>query len=126
MNVTDKTKENGRLGEDYAGRFLAAKGYEIVARNFKTRFGEIDVIAKTGEILIFAEVKTRTEGYLCAPGEAVTKPKQKRILAAANEYILANEYHGAFRFDVIEIELFHRDKFSVKRINHIENVYLEA
>ena len=93
--------ERGRQGEDCAARFLERKGYRILARNYRTRFGEIDLIAQQGEFLAFVEVKTRTENGWGRPAEAVSAAKQRRILLAAQEYLQLVACEWQPRFDVV-------------------------
>jgi putative endonuclease len=95
----------GRRGEDLACAHLQRSGMVVVARNFRTRAGEIDVVAREGDTLVFVEVKerrTRTHGSAI---EAVTRGKRQRFLRAARAYAAA---HGAtespVRFDVIAID----------------------
>lgn len=69
---------SGRLGEQLTAEYLEEKGYEIVERNFKCRFGEIDIIAQNDRYLAFVEVKTRSADGLSHPFEAITPSKSKR------------------------------------------------
>ena len=106
----------GGAGENRAVKFLKSKGYKILERNYKTRLGEADVIAKDGETLVFIEVKTRKTEYYGAPAEAVTREKRRKYCLVAEEYLMRNKLSDVFcRFDVIEVE---EDK-----INHIENAF---
>lgn len=98
----------GRRGEDLAHRHLQRKGYCIVARNFRARSGagEIDIIARRGDALVFVEVKTRSSTEFGAPDEAVDAHKQRRIVRAACEYIRRTE--GCWdqaRFDIVSVVL---------------------
>ncbi len=94
----------GFLGERYAAEYLIRKGYEILDRNYAVKSGEIDIVARKGNVVSFAEVKSRrtfSPDYL--PKDAVTKAKQARLVSAAKEYIREKELDAAFRFDVIEV-----------------------
>jgi len=93
----------GRWGEDQAALYLEHRNYKIVERGFRCRFGEIDIIARTGEELIFCEVKTRRPGALIAPEEAVSRAKQKRLIKTAGWYLNSHPWEGELRFDVIAI-----------------------
>ena len=96
----------GASGEAEAARFLKAQGYKIITRNFKARFGEIDIIAKDRDVLVFVEVKTRSPNSLGTPEEAVTPRKIARITKAASEYMLKNERATrdlSVRFDVVGV-----------------------
>ncbi len=84
------TKEIGDFGEDLAARYLGQKGYEIVERNFRTRFGEIDIIAKDREVLVFVEVKKKASDRFGTAAEMITKKKIGRIRRAAEFYLLEN------------------------------------
>ena len=93
----------GAAGEVLAARFLREKGYTIQAANVHSRFGEIDIIAADRQYIAFVEVKTRSEGALYAPREAVTGEKRRRIIATAAQYLRAHPTALQPRFDVIEV-----------------------
>ena len=76
-------KSAGQYGEDIAAAFLKKKGYLIVERNFRKRFGEIDIIAEDGGTIVFAEVKTRSSDRFGSPFEAVDSRKQKKMSRVA-------------------------------------------
>ncbi len=107
----------GRQGESEAVRFLEKKGYEIVERNFATRFGEIDVICKKGELLVFVEVKAKTGDDFGEPWEMINKRKMIQVKRVA-KFWLVREKLGevASRIDVIGVWL---DSGEIK---HWENV----
>ncbi|GAB2548969.1 YraN family protein [Nocardia heshunensis] len=111
----------GAQGEDLAAWFLRAAGMEIIARNWRCRFGELDIIGRVGEITAFVEVKTRT-GLTCGrPEEAVTYRKQRRIRELAARWL--REQNGPWqrvRFDVVSVLLLPgRDP----EIRHLEAVF---
>ena len=109
----------GKEGEDIATEFLENKGYKILDRNFLTRHGEIDIVAKDNEEYVFIEVKTRTTTNYGMPVEAVTIEKQKHLKKATEYYIYKNNLYNDFiRLDVIEV-LFKGDKYT---INHIKQI----
>ena len=94
----------GRKGEDSAVLFLEQHGYRIVERNFRTRLGEIDIIARDGKTICFIEVKTRASVHLGTPFEAVTRSKQLKISQMALLYLKSkNLMRLPARFDVIAI-----------------------
>ncbi len=94
----------GREGEDIACRFLEGKKYEIVARGFRMFHGEIDVIARDGETLVFVEVKARADESYGRPEEAVTPAKQRQVRRIARGFLMAHPHPGVdCRFDVIAI-----------------------
>lgn len=77
----------GRAGEDYAARWLAEAGYRILARNWHSRWGEVDIIAQRGETVAFVEVKARRPGSMTGPLAAVDRRKQKRLLMTARSWL---------------------------------------
>jgi putative endonuclease len=94
----------GREGEDRAAKFLAQRGYRILERNYRTRSGEIDLIALDRGVVVFVEVKTRTSNAFGAPELAVTPQKQRRMLKAALGYMKYKKLHQVpCRFDVVAI-----------------------
>jgi len=91
-----RNRQAGQRGEALASQHLTALGYEILVSNFRTRRGEIDLIAKKDGILCFFEVKYRTDLSQGHPAEAITKKKLRNLRRAIVEYLLANngdEYH---------------------------------
>lgn len=116
--------QTGRLGEDFAALFLEQNGYKITSRNFRTRLGEIDIIAEKDGIISFVEVKTRSQNSLYSPREAVTISKQKKIIKAASEYILLTKCEKQPRFDVFEIVCkIEKDDFKVISHCFLENAF---
>lgn len=97
------TSRVGNEGEAFACRYLAQQGYTILARNYHTALGEIDIIAQREEILSFVEVKTRAEATMVEPQVAVTLHKQHKIKQAARQYLLDHPTEAQPRFDVCEI-----------------------
>ena len=111
----------GKLGEDYAAKFLEAKGYSIVTRNFRIRSAEIDIIAQLDDVIVFVEVKARSNIRHGLPSEAVTLRKQKKIIEAASIFLQDENFSDyACRFDVLEVYL---SGEHVETINHIENAF---
>ncbi len=94
----------GRSGEDRAAKHLAKLGYRVLERNYRTRQGEIDLIALDGDTVVFVEVKTRTSDAYGAPELAVDQRKQGRMVKAALGYLRQKKLHQmACRFDVVAI-----------------------
>ena len=111
----------GKFGEDCAAKFLEAKGYKIVARNFRIRSAEIDIIAQKDGVLVFIEVKARSSIRHGLPVEAVTLRKQKKIIKAAGVFLQNENFtEYACRFDVVEIYFYGEH---VEKVNHIENAF---
>lgn len=96
--------ETGRRGEELAARYLAEHGFRILQHRFRTRSGEIDLVAEEGEILAFIEVKTRSSAACGRPAEAVDRRKQSRLTRAAEVYLArTGQYEAVCRFDVVEV-----------------------
>lgn len=94
----------GKTGEDHAARELTRRGYAILARRFRTRAGEIDIIARDGDTLVFVEVKTRRSDRRGGPAEAVDRHKQIRLARIALSYLQATDGVGQrCRFDVVSV-----------------------
>ncbi len=117
-------RELGNLGERLACEYLEKQGYEIVARNYQKKCGEIDLIAKKNKIIIFIEVKTRSKNknWECGlPEEAVNFSKQRKIIRTARSYLFENHYSGKtdWQIDIIAIWL----DWETRRasLNHIKN-----
>ena len=95
----------GDWGEEYARRFLEGRGYSILDTNYRGKYGEIDLIAREGECLVFVEVKSRRTGAFGRPEESVTEAKQQKLVQAALEYMQSKEMEeGEWRIDVVGIE----------------------
>lgn len=115
-----KHNELGKQGEDIAVQYLTDEGYEILERNWRNIHKEVDIIAKDGQFLVFVEVKARRSNEYGEPDLAVTKRKQRMLIAAANAYITRNKLDVETRFDIISIIF--KDGESV--IDHIEDAFL--
>ena len=99
-------RELGSRYEEAAARFLESRGYEIIERNYRCRQGEIDLIAKEGEYVVFVEVKYRSGDNRGGSIEAVTPQKQRRISKAALHYLMQKQYREDVpcRFDVVGVD----------------------
>ena len=115
-----KHNDFGKLGEELAVNYLIGKGYEILERNWRNIHKEIDIIAKDGKDLVVVEVKTRQTDEYGEPDIAVTKKKQRMLIAAANAYILKNGLDAETRFDIVSIVF----KDGEPVIEHIEDAFL--
>lgn len=116
-------KEIGYRGETAACNYLIKKGYEIVARNFCIRGGEIDIIAKDKDYIVFVEVKTREENAIESGLYAITKRKQRLVINAAKEYLYKNPVDLQPRFDAAEVIASEGKPYKIK---YIENAYDES
>lgn len=111
------TRKIGNAYEEIAAKYLVNKGYNILERNFRTRYSEIDIIAKDGETYVFCEVKYRSSNRFGSPLDAVDIRKQKRISKAAIYYCMVKRiYNKPCRFDVIAV-------YSDDEIEHIEDSF---
>lgn len=100
----NKNKIYGNIGENSAVNFLEDKGYEILETNYKNKIGEIDIIAKDNDRIVFIEVKARSTAKFGYPREAVTLKKQQTIKLVAMSYLKKKgKLNSYIRFDVIEI-----------------------
>ena len=108
---TDRRRERGALGEQIAAEHLEHRGYSIVARNYRTRHGELDLVAVNDRALVFCEVKTRVAGGRSGPAgplDAIGRAKQQRLRALAREWLASTSEHPRrpdLRFDAIGITL---------------------
>ena len=108
----------GKWGEDAVVDYLTERGYEILARNARTPYGEIDIVAKQADICIFVEVKTRTSNKMGLPEESINLRKQAHMLACAEHYAAENTIDH-WQIDVISVE----GKVGLEpKITHFENV----
>jgi putative endonuclease len=104
--VTKERIALGRLGEDLAKQRLKKLGYRIIETNYRCPLGEIDVVAKDGDVLVFVEIKTRKDRSLGEAKEAVHKRKQGQLSKVALAYLKSKHLLGSkARFDVVAIEV---------------------
>ena len=93
-------------GEQAAAAWLEAHGYEILERNVRTRYGEIDLVARAGSVVVFVEVKSRTSGRFGHPSEAIVARKQRKLLRLAEAYLQSRHLEGrTVRFDAVAVHL---------------------
>lgn len=115
-------KETGKKGEKYAADYLWTKGYEILRQNYYSRFGEVDIIAKHNDILVFVEVKTRKQDHFGQPEEAINRRKLRKLKRTIIQYLLEKKYYGDWRMDIIAIQMNSFDE--VRDIRHYMNAQL--
>ena len=118
-----ETKTSGNTGEVLAENFLKKKGYLVLERNFSTKIGEIDLICRDKDYIVFVEVKTRDASTLISPKEAVTPAKQSKIKKTALAYLSAIEKEMNVRYDVIEVMVYQTGIKKVK-IHHIPGAFI--
>ncbi len=121
--MTGQKQSLGRWGEDRAVQYLEAKGYEILGRNIRTEYGEIDLLVRNEGMLVFVEVKTRSSQDFGQPEEAITEVKKQHMADAAESYLQSHtEHEGDWRVDVISIQ---RHSKQQPEILHFENALAE-
>ena len=113
----------GMKGENAALTFYIQNGYEFVGKNYRSKYGEIDIILKNAEYIVFSEVKTRNAKALVKPSESVDIRKRKRIIKTACEYLAENPTDLQPRFDVTEV-IYDADGHFF--INNIENAFWQT
>lgn len=102
--MADARRALGRTGEDAAAAWYEAEGYEVVARNWRCRDGELDLVVRRGRVVVFCEVKARTSDTFGAPVEAVTREKQQRIRRLAARWLDDSGFRPVeIRFDVASV-----------------------
>lgn len=118
--IKDTRKQKGNTGEDRAASYLEEHGFVILNRNWRTRTGEIDIIALSGDVIVFIEVKTLPSGNAEILSHELDRRKQKRITETAKCFLAINrQYSNSYvRFDVIVI-----DMPGVEPVYHIENAF---
>ena len=105
MQPTQHNQNAGKLGEELAAEALQRMGYAILACRYRTRYGEIDIVAQDGDTLVFVEVKARRTDRFGTAAESVSRSKQRRIAAMALDYLnRINRPDAPCRFDVVAID----------------------
>lgn len=104
--MTDARQRLGETGEKLACEELTERGYAILAKRYRTRHGEIDIVAQDGETIVFVEVKMKSSPECGRAVEAVTRWKQRRVVRMAVDYIARHDLHARpIRFDVVAIDV---------------------
>lgn len=98
------TRQTGDLGEDAAARYLETRGFKVLERNWRFRQWELDLICRDRDTIVFVEVKTRRQGSMASPADALTPKKQARLIKAASHYLTHNDLWDApCRFDLAAV-----------------------
>lgn len=122
MSPPGRRQRIGRWGEEVAARYLEERGCRIVARNVRTPYGEIDLIAEQGGVTLFVEVKARTSAAYGLPEESITAAKRTHLLNAIQAYWQMSEaVEGIWQVDVIAIQ--GRPGDQEVQIEHFENAF---
>ncbi|MFR7993669.1 MAG: YraN family protein [Clostridium sp.] len=115
-------KDIGSFGEALAKDYLISKGYKILNMNFRNKFGEIDIICKKNNLLIFCEIKSRYSNSFGSPIESITCYKQKQIIKLSELYLISKKYYNFnVRYDIIEV-IFNTITSS-HIINHVQDAF---
>ena len=116
-----KKKEEGSIGEALAEKYSKNKGYKILGRNFFSPFGELDLIALDGDVVVFVEVKTRSSKAFGSPIEAITPTKQRNMTKTASYFLQKNNLFDKVktRFDGVSIMFSNVLDYEIE---HIENI----
>ena len=117
------TREMGLFGEAETAKYLRSKGYKILAQGYRSRFGEIDLIAEKKGELAFVEVKLRSGTGHGLPREFVDQRKQEKIRKTAALYLAWKQLDVPARFDVAEVYVEAKDSFILKDFHYIDNAF---
>ncbi len=115
--MTKNKQHIGRWGEEVAAAYLTERGYEVVARNTRTPYGEIDLVTRQGDVIVFVEVKTLTASKNFFPEHNVTNRKRSHMIACAEHYAAENAIEH-WQIDVVAVE---GKTSSAPKITHFEN-----
>ena|SRR5271157_339130 len=109
----------GQVAEARAAEYLAGAGYTVIDRNWRRRNGEMDIVARDGEWLVFVEVRARRGTALGSPEESVTRRKQSRLVQLAQQYLVECAWDGPWRIDVLA--LLYGPDGSLASLNHLRD-----
>jgi putative endonuclease len=119
--VPDPRRALGAAGEDLAAAWYEAEGYRVVARNWRCRDGELDLVVTRADVLVFCEVKTRRSDAYGGPAAAVTHAKQRRIRGLALRWLAEHQVHArSLRFDVAAV---HKERGRAPQIEVLEGAF---
>jgi len=112
--------EVGKVGENIARGYLEKKGYKIIEQNYKTKYAEIDLVAKKGNELVFVEVRTKKGENFGTPEETINRKKLNKLWGNAKAYAAWKKWQGPYHIDAICIVLGYNN--TIERLNHYENI----
>jgi putative endonuclease len=119
--MNDFRQKLGRWGEQMAAKHLESQGYEVLEHNWRCRRGEIDLVTRDGDTLVFVEVKTRRGRDYGTPEEAITRSKAQRLLQLGQRYLLEHDLEDVeWRVDLVAVELDPKGK--LLRCEHVPNI----
>lgn len=110
----------GKYGEIAAANYLRRHHYKLYDVNYRSRFGEIDLIMTKGRYIVFIEVKTRSENSIAEPAEFVDAAKQQKMIQTARCFLSQSKTNFQPRFDVVEVFF---ENGSIKSVKHLENAF---
>ena len=120
----DERKRLGNQGEEAVARWLRREGYQLLASQYRCRFGEIDIVAQKSGYLVFCEVKTRTSEAFARAQDAVDARKRERLRKTAQLYLMQHPTRLQPRFDVLEVLVRERDGLlELSELRHLENAF---
>lgn len=112
--------EVGKIGENLAREFLEKQGYKIIEQNYKTKYSEIDLVAKNKNKLVFVEVRTKIGENFGTPEDTINRQKLKKVRKNVLAYAAIKKWQGPLRIDAICIVL--KPDYSIARFDHYENI----
>ena len=112
--------EVGKIGKNLAKEFLEKQGYKIIEQNYKTKYAEIDLVARKEKELVFVEVRTKVGENFGSPEDTLNKAKLWKVLQNAKTYSAFKNWQGSARVDAVCIVL--KSDYSIERLNHYENI----
>ncbi|NQT28504.1 MAG: YraN family protein [Candidatus Omnitrophica bacterium] len=121
--VKTKNLETGHLGEQIAKKYLQNKGYYIVEENYRTKYAEIDLVARNKGILVFIEVRTRRGEQFTSPEDSINRDKIRKLIRNAEAYVVRKKYRKKYRIDAVCVVL-NKDK-RASRVDHYTNITFE-
>lgn len=118
-----KPSEIGKKGENLVAEYLKSKGFTVIKRNYKDRYGEVDIIAEDGDNLVFVEVKTRSENAIVSGLDAIDEKKKRLVKNEAVMFTKRLKTDLEPRVDVAEVTLSVVDGKEVRKLKYIKNAY---
>ena len=112
--------QTGRLGEKLAREYLKKKGYKILEQNYRTRYGEIDLVVQKKDVLVFVEVRCKGGEQFGTPEETLNWKKLQKVKTNATAYVARSKWNKLYRVDGICIVL--NENHGVQRLEHYENI----
>ena len=118
-----KPSDIGKKGENLVAEYLKSKGFTVIKRNYKDRYGEVDIIAEDGDNLVFVEVKTRSENAIVSGLDAIDEKKKRLVKNEAVMFTKRLKTDLEPRVDVAEVTLSVVDGKEVRKLKYIKNAY---